>query len=118
MNGDLDLLLEFSSSKNIIVIRRNKENIDMNNKWIPVTERYPKDGEQVFYYFEDTGISIGQYQKLSAFKCEQFELHPEREGHVFIGKGIIGKGFLTDDVTHWMPWEEGMITPPAPKGTV
>jgi len=60
-------------------------------QWISVEDRLPEDGQRVFYYFEHTGISWGQY---------------DEEFNTFYG----GRGFLTGDVTHWLPFD--LSSPP------
>ena len=57
--------------------------------WRKVEDELPKDGQKVIYYFEVTGINIGKYKK-------------DKEGDIFYGRS----GFLTNDVTHWMPLPE------------
>lgn len=63
--------------------------------WIKCTDRLPDDGQAVIYYFEFVGVNRGNYDK---------------EDNCFHGK----KGWLTDDVTHWMP-DDGQALPDPPK---
>lgn len=63
------------------------------NSWISVEDRLPEDGQQVLTFFEITGVEIAKYQNLKGTKDEIF-------GHNCFYNG---KGYLTDDVTHWMP---------------
>lgn len=66
-------------------------------EWIRVEDRLPEESQLVLYYFEPVGIHVGRYNK---------EVDDEGyEYNVFHGRS----GFLTDDVTHWMPF------PDAPK---
>lgn len=61
--------------------------------WIKIEDQLPKDGDRVITYFELTGIEISTYKNLAGTEDEVF-------GHnLFFNKS----GFLTDDVTHWMP---------------
>jgi len=66
-------------------------------KWISVKNALPAEGQSVIYYFRLTGIDIGTYHSE---KCD--EGGPDYQ--CFGG----ASGFLTDDVTHWMP-DEGQI---------
>lgn len=52
--------------------------------WISVKERYPDVGQDVVYFFDICGTYVGKYFGE----------------HCFGGEA----GFLTDDVTHWMPY--------------
>ena len=51
--------------------------------WIEMKDKTPSDYQYVWYYFEITGVSYGQYSV---------------EEDCFYGP----RGFLTGDVTHWM----------------
>ena len=64
----------------------------LESRWVPVSERLPKEGQRVLYYFDMVGIHSGLYYGDNCFG-----------GHA---------GFLTDDVTHWMPLPE----PPQQQG--
>ncbi|WP_241597696.1 DUF551 domain-containing protein [Rosenbergiella epipactidis] len=59
-------------------------------RWIKFSDKEPKVGEAVLYYFEIMGIDVGTY---------------EGDG-LFVHKS--GRNFLTGDVTHWM------LLPPPP----
>ena len=61
--------------------------------WIKIEDQLPKEGQRVITYFEHTGIEIMEYHDLEDTKDKIFGKN------FFIGCG----GFLTDDVTHWMP---------------
>ncbi len=63
------------------------------NKWIKVKDKVPKDGQKVIYYFEYTGISVGRYEKIKGKDAKYGT-------NCFYSK----RGFLTDDVTHWMTY--------------
>jgi hypothetical protein len=72
-------------------------------KWIDINEKRPKDGQKVYTFFDFVGIEISEYKNLKGTEDEMF-------GHnLFFNK----KGFLTDDVTQWMPIEND--TAPLPK---
>ena len=58
----------------------------MSDNWVKVEDKLPKEGQRVIYYFKETGISCGRYMKTES-------------GDFFCGPA----GWLTDDVTHWMP---------------
>lgn len=69
-----------------------KQSRDALPVWVPVKQRLPEPKQDVVYYFEFTGRSVGQYLG-------------DGTSNVFGGRF----GFLTNDVTHWMP------LPPAPE---
>lgn len=52
-------------------------------EWISVKQRMPDEGQSVLYYFDVVGVHSGKYGG----------------DDVFYG----ASGFLTGDVTHWMP---------------
>ena len=62
--------------------------------WINIKDERPKKGQRVIYYFKETGIDIGRFS-------QEFIQHGVK-GNTFHGHG----GWLTDDVTHWMPLPE------------
>ena len=62
------------------------------SKWIKIEDKVPPEGVNLLYFFDCTGISLGQYYGIEPDYC------PET-GHVFAN----GDGWLTGDVTHWMP---------------
>lgn len=70
-------------------------------EWIKIEDQLPKDGQKVIYYFDLTGISVGFYERVEYPKEFTGSTEPVY-GNQFGGKD----GFLTDDVTHWMPWPE------------
>jgi hypothetical protein len=64
-------------------------------EWIKVEDELPEEGQKVIYFFEYVGIHIGKFMKdKDNIGCPY--------GNTFYGKS----GFLTDDVTHWMPLPE------------
>ena len=66
--------------------------------WIKVTDKLPEEGQRVFYYFKKVGVHRGHYYTSEPY------------GSTFYGPN----GWLTDDVTHWMP-DEGQPLPEPPK---
>lgn len=63
--------------------------------WIKIEDQVPEDGQVVITYFEELNnkIEISTYKNLVGTEDEMF-------GHnMFYNKS----GWLTDDVTHWMP---------------
>jgi len=69
------------------------------NNWIRIKDQKPEDGQDVFYFFDVLGVYKGRYLRKE-YPREMFEEGTEPVyGDCFYGK----KGFLTDDVTHWMP---------------
>ena len=67
--------------------------------WIHIKDQRPEDGQDVFYFFEVLGVYKGKYSRTE-YPKELFEEGTEPVyGDTFYGE----KGWLTDDVTHWMP---------------
>lgn len=66
-----------------------------NREWIKYAEQKPEEDSEVFYFFEHCGIFRGKYFGRSTFGGES--------------------GFLTGDVTHWMP-DDGGDLPGLPEG--
>lgn len=63
--------------------------------WINIEDRLPEEGQRVIIYFKMTGIDIMKYHDLEGTEDR------------IMGKNLFtGRGFLTDDVTHWMPLPE------------
>jgi len=69
-------------------------------EWISVSDKLPEEGQRVIYFFEHTGISIGKYKKTIIKDDETGEIWDMMD--TFYGLD----GFLSDDVTHWMPLPE------------
>ena len=63
--------------------------------WRRIDNELPKRDQLVWYYFEVTGVSAGFYRR-------------NKYGDTFSGE----HGFLTNDVTHWMPIDEYKPKPP------
>jgi hypothetical protein len=78
----------------------------MTREWIKMSDRKPEEGQRCWYYFCIVGVHAGTYSQvdLTEFGLSGF-------ADQFSGK----RGFLTDDVTHWMPYDDGE-KPNAPKG--
>lgn len=69
-------------------------------KWIRIDEKLPEEGQKVFYYFEVfKQVYDGFYTK-----------DKEMGFNVFHGD----HGFLGDDVTYWMPRNDGDQEPNPP----
>ena len=83
--------------------------------WISVKDKYPEEGEGVWYYFEHTGVSRGEFYGHAG--C--YEGYVDSNGNDMsmgcklpdcgYSKGCSGipyfggeRGFLGGDVTHWM----------------
>ena len=77
-------------------------------RWIQVKDQLPEEGQAVWYFFEHTGVDHGEY-KLSSNELADGVIW---EMDCFFGK----RGFLCDDVTHWMPYVEGSDKPQEPFG--
>ena len=61
--------------------------------WIKIEDQLPEDGQQVIIYFEHTGVEVAKYKNLKGTEDEIF-------GHNMFYNN---SGWLTDDVTHWIP---------------
>jgi len=68
------------------------------DKWILVKDALPEEEQQVIYFFKDVGVHIGKFTR-------------EETTNIFYGK----KGWLGNDVTHWMPYRPGPLPKP-PEG--
>lgn len=74
--------------------------------WIKIEDQKPEEGQKVFYYFEYTGVNRGKYSRVDISEgCGEGAF-----ADCFYGE----KGFLGDDVTHWMP-DDGGDLPQQPK---
>jgi hypothetical protein len=82
--------------------------------WIHINDQRPDDGREVFYFFAFLGVYRGKYMQ-SEYPQELFEEGTEPVyGDCFYGD----KGFLTDDVTHWMPDDGREDLPDVPEGYI
>lgn len=68
------------------------------SNWIHIDDQKPEELQNVFYFFEVLGVYKGHYG-IYIWDAEEHGLDQDAYSDVFYGK----KGFLTDDVTHWMP---------------
>ena len=102
---DIPLTLHTSKGEKLVVNKRQVPPVALN-EWIKMSERKPKQNQDVYYFFEHTGVHKGKYRKQ------------ELDERIFGKKGLMAdvffseKGFLTDDVTHWMPVEATTVFPP------
>lgn len=84
--------------------------------WIHIKDQKPEINQDVFYFFEVLGVYKGKYEQVNFYEDEE-DIEP-CWGDCFYGKN----GFLTDDVTHWMPappdedWDE--VLPDVPEGYI
>lgn len=62
---------------------------ETNAQWIPVSERLPEPNTRLLYYFEVVGVHVGEMEPGATCQANA----------VFHGRS----GFLSGDVTHWMP---------------
>ena len=87
------------------------------SEWISVKDKYPEEGAKVWYFFEHTGVSRGEFlgfhpcyaglvdgdgNDVSHPKCKlpDCELHEGCTGIDYFGGE---RGILGGDVTHWIP---------------
>lgn len=75
------------------------------DKWISIKDRLPKEEQRVIYWFKETGVARGRFTQC-AFPGEKMD--------TFYGDD----GWLSDDVTHWMPDEGGELPEEAEGGEV
>jgi hypothetical protein len=73
----------------------------MDKQWHRITDTAPDDHAQVWYYFDLLGVFAGRYESMKDTTFGR---------HCFIGS----RGYLIDDVTHWMPREDGDEQPAPP----
>lgn len=59
------------------------------SEWISVEDRLPDQGQPVIYWFSLLGVFAGKFERLNGT-------------NLFSGE----RGFLGDEVTHWMPLPE------------
>ena len=66
-------------------------------KWNDIRKVKPQENQRVIYFFDVTGVGIGNYHRVKGGALgEDYTID------VFQGS----TGFLGDDVTHWMPIPE------------
>lgn len=79
-------------------------------KWIRIDEQKPMEGQEVFYWFEP----FEEIYKGKFFMDNyegRLDWNPNKPGgDIFADKG----GWLTDDVTYWMPYNNGDKFPDPP----
>ena len=77
--------------------------------WISVEDAMPEEGQKVWYYFQPVGRHRGTFDGYWV----------DEDGKEWKGMHMFScdYGFLTGDVTHWMP-DEGQDKPEKPKETM
>ncbi|MDO9527625.1 MAG: DUF551 domain-containing protein [Syntrophales bacterium] len=75
--------------------------------WINIKDELPTDQQEVVYYFKPLGVFRGKYKKV-----ENDEFAVGAVFDCFYGD----RGYLCDDVTHWMPDREGELPEPPEEG--
>lgn len=74
----------------------------MSNKWRRIDQEQPKEYQHVFYWFEVFGMVYrGQF-------CTT------KRGKVVLDQFYNNEGFLSNDVTFWMPVEDSVDLPEPP----
>ena len=73
-------------------------------KWVKMKDQAPEENQLCWIYCEYIGIDIMVYHDLEGTKDEIMGKHC-----------FVGFGFLTDDVTHWMPYVIKSKIPEKPK---
>ena len=101
------------------------------SEWISVEEKYPETGAKVWYYFEETGVSQGEfygfepcYDRCVGLSGESYtsRISVERWKPPCVIRESCGgldyfggeRGVLGGDVTHWMP-DTGQDQPDNPE---
>jgi hypothetical protein len=74
--------------------------------WILTKNSCPEEGQAVIYFFEYVGVHRGKFEWSTIEEAYQSYKLPCFYSSI---------GFLTGDVTHWMP-DEGQDLPPKPEG--
>ena len=82
--------------------------------WIDINNQRPEEDQKVFYFFAFLGVYRGQYSLVEYPEEMSDEGSEPVYGDCFHGKG----GFLTDDVTHWMPDDDREDLPDVPQGYI
>ena len=67
-------------------------------EWIDIRDKEPEDGQMVYYWF-------GFFNKVYTGFYEKYREDDYPEG-IYSNIFFSDKGFLTDDITWWMPREE------------
>lgn len=67
-------------------IEKIREAGQSSDEWISVKDRLPEQHQVVIYYVVQTGADVGEYRG-------------ENGRNVFEGR----RGFMVDQVTHWIP---------------
>lgn len=62
--------------------------------WIKIKDKIPAEKQKVITYFDVCGIDVMTYHNLRDTEDEEFG------DNMFTSP----RGFLTDDVTHWLPY--------------
>ncbi len=75
--------------------------------WNKIEDKIPEINQEVWYFFDVTGVHRGQYYGVME--------DPEEPGKFWSGMHEFGGeyGWLTGDVTHWQPYT-GQEKPEAP----
>jgi hypothetical protein len=88
--------------------------------WTHIKDETPEEGRKLFYFFPFLGVYFGEYKEI---EWEPEHFGTREDGTPYTGDCFFGaKGFLTDDVTHWMyapeDWEEIEGYPDVPEGYI
>lgn len=95
------------SAHEAFTVNNRKKLNGLIRKWTSVKDALPEEDEKVYYYFDILGIFPGKFLGLENMAVED---EPEINVPCFGGS----YGFLTGDVTHWMPREDGDEEPDYP----
>ena len=78
--------------------------------WILIEDGSPSEKQAVIYYFKHVGVHRGNFQTTDYGEDLGLDENEETyKGNCFYSKS----GFLTDDVTHWLP-DNGQELPNPP----
>lgn len=93
-DGSLGLITDKKEWHPILNIKwHNKKVIIDKSKWNRALDgKLPEDGQEVFYWFEFTGLNQGVYERNY---CEELEAWV----HIFCSV----RGFLSDEDVYWLP---------------
>ncbi len=79
-------------------------------KWIHIKDEKPEEGRDLFYFFDVLGVYRGKYER---YECPIDIFGAQEDGTPYYSNTFYSeKGWLSDDVTHWMyadGWEEGQF---------
>lgn len=87
------------------------------SEWIDIKDREPEEGQEVIYFFDVCGVFRGKFARDYMDDPEVWgeEIAAEAREKGWYMQTFYGeRGFLGDDVTHWMPDDGRLELPKGP----